>query len=366
MTTQTYAYALALCTQIPVLSDAAPIWLQVTPAGVFGPSDGRDIPVTHWRIDAASAQRVIQRVQARRTPPVVDYEHQTLRKEENGQPAPAAGWMRELEWREGQGLFARVELTTRARQYIAEGEYRYFSPVFLYDPLTGEVLDVQMGALTNYPAIDGMQALSLRAAACFGLSLGTNKQEESSVNPLLIAVCAALALAENTTEEQAIVALTAHQKQRDSLNAVLGIKAGDDPVAVCTGLKAKAATGVATPDPSQYVPVAAVQGLQAEVAALTARIKERDDHELNAQIEAALNDGRLLKPMEDWARDLGKTNRAALTSYLSQVQPIAALAGSQTGGKPPVTDDKTGLTEGELAICTSMGLTPEQFKAAKV
>ena len=59
-----------------------------------------------------------------------------------------------------------------------------------------------MGALTNNPAIDGMQALSERAAATFQLTIDPSN-EEPLVNPLLKAVLAALGLAENTTEEQA-------------------------------------------------------------------------------------------------------------------------------------------------------------------
>lgn len=46
------------------------------------------VPV--WHIDQAVAARVMERFNARRNPPVVDYEHQTLHKETNGQPAPAA------------------------------------------------------------------------------------------------------------------------------------------------------------------------------------------------------------------------------------------------------------------------------------
>ncbi|MCY1292296.1 Mu-like prophage I protein [compost metagenome] len=69
--------------------------------------------------------------------------------------------------------------------------------------------------------------------------------------------------------------------------------------------------------------------------------------------------------METWARDLGKSDRASLTAYLAAATPMAALAGSQTGGKPPVPDEKTGLTPDEQAVCSTMGLTAEQFKAAK-
>lgn len=138
--------------------------IQLTPAGTFKPSDGREMKVTAWRIDRAIAAKVIARFNARKTPPVVDYEHQTLHKVANGQPAPAAAWMRALHWREGSGLWATVELTERAAALIRAGEYRFVSPVFAYDA-TGEILAIQMAAFTNAPAIDGMEPLAVQAAA---------------------------------------------------------------------------------------------------------------------------------------------------------------------------------------------------------
>lgn len=356
------AVALAACSySLGAVADDNTIWLQVTPAGHFTPSDGREMKVASWFIDSAVAEKVIARFSARRNKRVLDYEHQTLLKEKNGQPAPAAGWLQELAWRESQGLFAKAKLTARAAEYIGNEEYLYFSPVFLYHPTTGEVLDVQMGALTNDPAIDNMEELSLRAAASFGLDLET--EEENPVNPLLLAVLAALGLAETTTEEQAVAALSAHNT---NLRKLLGLddKAnGEAMLAACTGLKAKASTSV---DPSQYVPVSVVDGMKADLAALTARLGEREQKDLDSEIAGALEDGRLHKTMETWARDLGKSNRAALTAYLETAKPIAALIGSQTQGKDPVPDQKTGLTPDELAVCSRMGLTPEQFKAAKV
>lgn len=355
------AVAIAACSySLGSVADDNTIWLQVTPAGHFTPADGREIKVPSWHINQAVASKVIERFHSTKNKRVIDYEHQTLRKEENGQPAPAAGWYTDLQWREGEGLFAKVQLTARAANYIAEGEYQYFSPVFLYHPTTGDVLDVQMGALTNAPAIDGMQELSLRAAASFGCF--DDSSEENPVNKLLLALIAALGLAENTTEEQAVAALSAHTA---NLRKALGLddKAnGDALIAACTGLKAKAAISV---DPSQFVPVSAVAGMQADIAALTARLGERDEKDLEGQITGALEDGRLHKSMEGWARDLGKSNRAALTAYLDTAAPIAALTRSQTQGQPPVPDETTGLTTDELAVCSAMGVTPEQFKAAK-
>jgi len=358
-----HAVALAACSftlGAPAADNT--LWVQITPAGHFLPADGREINVPSWHIDQAVAAKVIERFRARQNKRVVDYEHQTLLKEENGQPAPAAGWYLDLEWREGQGLFALVQLTARAARYIADGEYQYFSPVFLYHPTTGDVLDVQMGALTNAPAIDGMQELSLRAAASFGCF--DDSSEENPVNPLLQALIAALGLAENTTEEQAVAALCAHTTRLRQLLDLDEQADGAAMLAACTSLKAKAAAP-AEPDPARFVPVAAIEGMQAEIAALTARLGERDQKELEAQIVAALEDGRLHKTMESWARDLGKKDRAALTAYLDAAAPIAALTRSQTQGNPPAPDEKTGLTADELAVCSAMGLSPEQFKAAK-
>ncbi len=80
--------------------------VQFFPAGEFRSGDTRPEEVPAWRIDAASAAAVIQRFNDRQKPLVIDYEHQTLNKEKNGQPAPAAGWPRSLEWVEGEGCSA--------------------------------------------------------------------------------------------------------------------------------------------------------------------------------------------------------------------------------------------------------------------
>ncbi len=352
--------AIAPCTTVMPfpLPDDNLVSIQVTPAGFFRPSDGRDLAVPGWRIDAALASRVIDRFTARQNPIVLDYEHQTLHKETNGQPAPAAGWFKSLEWREGSGLWATIELTARAKQYMTDGEYRYFSPVFAYDRVTGDVLDLHMGALTNNPAIDGMQSIALRAAATFGIN-----QEDDSMD-LLKALLAALGLPETTNQDQAIAALTARLETNSKLRIALSLDENADAdsiVTACTALKAKAEKV----DPAKFVPVETVQALQTEMAALSARISTRDEKDVTALIDAALEDGRLMKPLEAWARDLGKSDVAALTAYLGAAQPLAALSGSQTFGKPPVIDDKTGLSADELAVCTAMGVDPKDFKSAK-
>ncbi|SDP71637.1 His Kinase A (phospho-acceptor) domain-containing protein [Paracidovorax cattleyae] len=72
--------------------------IQFMPAGEFGPSDGRTMDVPAWRIDADSARSVIAQHAARRNPVVIDHEHQTLLKEQNGQPTlTALGPLRPLQ-----------------------------------------------------------------------------------------------------------------------------------------------------------------------------------------------------------------------------------------------------------------------------
>lgn len=357
-------FAVAACSYSlgALAANSNEIILQLTPAGEFRATDGRPEKIPAWRIDSVAATQVINRFNARKQPVVIDYEHQTLHKETNGQPAPAAAWIRELIWREGEGLFARAELTSNARAAIEGKEYLYFSPVFRYDGKTGQVLELEMGALTNTPAVHGMNALELRAAATFGYQ---SNNEDNKMNKTLLALIAALSLQATTTEDEAIAALSARlaQDPLKKLREALGADAAaneDVLVAACTTLKNK------NPDPANYAPISVMNDLKTQVAALTSKLAARDEADVNASITAALSDGRLLPAQEAWARDLGKTNVAALTSFLATATPLAALTQSQTGGKPPAKAEGEGdLTAEELAVCTNMGIAPEDFKKSK-
>ncbi len=351
--------------------------VQFTPSGNFSPSDGRPMDVPSWHINAQLAADVIARNRARLKPVVIDYEHQTLNKEKNGQPAPAAGWLRELRWVEGKGLFGVVYWTPQAKTAIASLQYLYFSPVFRYSKETGDVLDIHMGAITNDPGVHGMEPLSLLAAATAAFLPAP--QEQTTMNPLLAAVLATLGLPATTDEKSAITALTAVGSIKDlQVKAAAGEAATHVATAACTALNlapdAKAETvtaaltaAVATskPNPAEYAPVAVLTGLQTQLAALTAKQLEAD---IDAAIQPALADGRLQPAMEPWARELGKTNMAALTSYIATAQPIAALTSTQTQGKAPgavTTGATVALTADEVAVCTAMGLSQEAFAKSK-
>lgn len=356
--------AIAACAfaAAPVDAGAGRVLLQLTPAQDFTPSDGREMDVPAWRINADIAARVVAAFNAQQ-PPVIDYEHQTLHKEANGQPAPAAGWMHGLRWVEGQGLFAQVELTERARALVAAGEYRYFSPVFEYARGSGEITRILMGALTNHPAIAGMEAVNLMAAASARFTPPTSK--ETTVN-LLEKLLAAIGLPATTPEDAALAACTAIKAQADAARSALQLDASataDTVTAACTSLRSAAST--ATPDPTKFVPVTVVQELQTNMAALSARQHARDAEDV---IAPALQDGRLLPAEEPWARDAAKTptGLASLSALLKVRQPMAALTSTQTQGKAPAAQSGAhGLSADELAVAAACGMTPEAYAKGK-
>lgn len=333
-----HAVAIAACTF--QVDKARTNEIQLTPAGTFRARDGRPAGVPGWQLDAALAARVIADAKARKTPFVIDYEHQTLHAEQNGQPAPAAGFFSELAWREGVGLFATdVRWTDRAAGMIAAGEYQFISPVLRYDQKTGAVLKLEMAALTNFPAIDGLQELELRAAAKY-----SPDDEDHTMNPILIALLTALGLSESATQSEATAALKALQDQ---------VAAKDTEI---VALKTRA------PDPAKYVSIDVVEALKADIAALKATDQGREVEDL---VKVGLAEGRILPAMEQWARDLGKSDLAALKSYIEKAAPIAALAGTQTRGKAPDGTSAAGKPgDAELAVCKQLGISAEDFAKA--
>ena len=128
-------------TQIKV-PEGSPEWFRVFPVGKV---EIKGEPPAYF--DEESADIIMREFRAQGHDMVVDYEHQTLYTRENGQPAPAAGWFKQLQWRD-DGLYATgVRWTGKAAAAIEAGEYRYLSPVLHYDPNSGEVLAVGNGKI---------------------------------------------------------------------------------------------------------------------------------------------------------------------------------------------------------------------------
>ena len=117
-------------------------------------------------VDEESVRLAIEAFEEHGTDLPIDYEHQTLGgtySSPNGR-APAAGWIKGLESEPGVGLLARIEWTQQAERMIASKEYRYLSPVAVIRKQDRKLVAIHSAALTNKPAIRGMQPIVNREA----------------------------------------------------------------------------------------------------------------------------------------------------------------------------------------------------------
>ncbi|STZ76330.1 phage protease [Bergeriella denitrificans] len=327
--------------------------IQLLPYGEFRAVDGRPTDAPAWYLTEENGRDVADLANAARNQLVVDYEHQTLHKERNGQPAPAAGWMRWLEFTP-KGLFADVEWTEKAAAAIAAKEYRYVSAVFSYDT-KGFVRKIFHAALTNYPALDGMDEVLAAASAGFGHN--PNPTEPKPMNQLLQQL---FGLPATATEQELTAALSALLAAKPE-GAVLSADVFKD---LADKEQALAALSVQTaPDLTKYAPIEVVQALQNQVAALTA---ERESDKGEKLITAALAAGKLLPAQKAWAEGVLKQpgGLAFLSGFIESAQPVAALTGTQTDGAKP--EERTAaLTAEEAAAAKMLGMSHAEFMKIK-
>lgn len=337
-------------------------YTKVLPFGQFKAVDGRPTDVPFWFTDNESGKALATALNALQTDIVVDYEHQTINTEKNGQPAPASGWIKPVNfvWQDNEGLRAKIDWTSRAAAHIENKEYKYLSPVFSYDK-TGKVKQFLHLALTNNPALDNLGELT----AALSKQFNSTKTEQKPMNKELHAlVCAALALSDNASEEQIQTALT---QVIDKMTDGKGLAACDMSLPKYIDGKQIVTLSASQikPDPAKFVPIEMMSEMQNQIAALTQKQAETEKQEANNLIEVALKDGRLLPGQKDWATSLAASNFAALTSFLDSTKPIAALSQTQTNGTPPVSTGSQTLNAEELAVCSQMGISHEDFLKTK-
>lgn len=102
------------------------------------PKEIHIVPIGEWkergfRISKEDCDDIVRNFESFGIKLVIDYEHQSLNTQWNGQPAPAAGWIGKLELRE-KGVYAtEVEWTDEAVELIKSKKYGYISPVIVFD-----------------------------------------------------------------------------------------------------------------------------------------------------------------------------------------------------------------------------------------
>ncbi|MCJ8219308.1 phage protease [Aeromonas veronii] len=358
-------------------------WYQLLPVGPFKARDGRpfDVASGHWQLDGQIAAALIARAKALGQDILIDYDHQTLKTDQNGQPAPAAGWYNadEIEWREGQGLFIKPRWTERAAALVAAKEYRFLSAVFPYDA-QGRPLELRMTAITNDPGVVGMQALAALSALPASSLMSTQPgqlatsshvaQQEKSMNEHLIALLGKLGIQPGAdgqfTAEQGTAALAA----LDTLQAIA--KKAPELEAALTAertslaaLKATVSTGQGGQiDLAKYVPVETYNALVTEVATLSAKVETTDAATL---IKEARTQGKVVAAEEEYLTAYAAQKGVAALKALLEPRPaIAALAASQT--TQVTLPEKKGdavLSADDKYAADQLGISYEEFAKAK-
>jgi phage I-like protein len=142
--------SIAICSAQALPATAIPEWLHLLPSGTIKTADGRG----PYRVQDAKALMSASMAGGKL---VLDENHATDLAAPKGLPAPARGWIVELQQRL-DGIWGRVEWTPEGRRMMGDRQYRGVSPVIQHN-LAGTVGAIVRASLTNTPNFTGLVSL---------------------------------------------------------------------------------------------------------------------------------------------------------------------------------------------------------------
>ena len=320
----------------PAANGDVPEWVHLVPAGEFRGDDGRG----PYRLADPAAVIAASLPQGARL--VIDEAHATDHGLRTGIPAPAKGWIVEMQSR-GDGIWGRVEWTPRGKRVLKNREYRDISPVVQHHKTTGVVSRILRAALTNAP---NLTLTSLHSTEP-GMDLITQPRQ-------------ALGLAE-TADEAAIVAaanaartaVSAHAAELGRVAIAAGVAANADAGAIVTALQARTTN----------------TGLQ-EVITLQARISELEGVQRRATAEAVINaaiaEGRAVPPSRrEELIAMHAKDPASVVTLLSMLPPLGAGGLGGRAPTPPASPGAGGRSPSDNDVIALMGIDPAAFDKAR-
>lgn len=300
-----------------------------------------------YLVDQAAFDHVVAEVARRGIDLVFDYEHQTLSDAE----APAAGWIRgaeALQYKPGVGIVAQVDWTEKAKGYIENGEYRYFSPVFAVRKSDGRLAALFNAALTNSPKHNNLKPI----LAKLGSLHNTNTQEEETMD-FFKKLFTKLGLAEGTNETDTLAAVdTVVAKAKRAEETPVVAKEIVEALAI-TDEKSDVSTVVASIHALKQNGKAEAD---ARIAALEAKIAERDATDA---VTAAMNAGKITPDQKDWAMAYAKKDMAGFTTFIAKAAVVVPM--DQLPGKKKKSDAAV-VDEDLKTVAAKMGVTADDLK----
>jgi len=254
-------------------------------------------------VDAEAMSQVVERFRARGLDMVIDYEHQT----EAGSRAPAAGWIKRLENRGNEGLWAVVEWTDSAREYLAKKEYRYFSPVFLVSKDGRRLSELLRVALTNAPRLNWIKPISGKSPIN-----GNDNSDGRKEMEFLELIAKQVGLPDTASAEEVSGAVG---KLKERAEAVVACKEVLDALGLASGTGRSEA--VATIHALRQRP-----DLTLEVAALKRMLAERDRDDL---VAAALKEGKITPAQREWAEKYALGDLEGFRLFVAKTPRVVPL-----------------------------------------
>lgn len=307
---------------LPVTDGQAPQWVELIPAGpTVSGRDGRD-----WLFDTDAQQFVLSSFVGRGIDLPIDWEHATQHRAPKGEPAPASGWIKQLEIRDG-ALWGQVDWTQEGNAQVATRQYRFLSPVFDYVEATGQIVRLVSAGLTNKPNFT-LTALNQEG-----------QPTEFTYVKFSAALLALLGLPESATEDQ-VIAATADLKQ--TAQAANSEKA----------------------DITRFMPRAdydlAVNRATNAEKALADHQKAGHEKVVETEIQAALIAGKITPATAEYHR-AACSEQAGLDRFREFVKAAPSVADPSNLGNRQPEATATALNAEQQAVCKQLGLDPVEF-----
>jgi len=303
---------------------------------------GADIKALDGRVfKNTNPQAVVDKFRTEGLDIPIDINHAEEKKAPKGEPAPAVGWIKDMEVREG-AIWARVEWTDTGAKMVASKDYRYLSPSFWNDKKSGVVTDISSAALVNKPA------LVMPSLAHSQLDSEINERT-STMDPKLLAL---LGLAADATPEQIFAAVQAMKDGAAKSSKELDAARGE-----------VAATRSQQPSLEKFVPRADFEKVVARAETAERLVADEKasqfKKEADAEIDAALKAGKIAPISKDFyvatcATEAGLKLFRDFVKAAPVVAPDSGLDGKPTpipaGGVSPTDEQLSSLRAGGCAI----------------
>lgn len=267
-------------------SGTAPLWIKLVPRGKFDGRDGRTFD--------ASPETLVERFKSDGIPIPVDVDHATVKKAAVGDPAPAVGWIEELEARD-DGLWGRVSWLPEGERILAEKTHRFISPALSQDKVTGKAIWLHSASLVAAPAV----AMAVLASA------DTTHKEPLTVFESKIAAALGLNL-DATTEE----------------------------------IASKVATLTAKADGTEAI----ITGLQGVMKTLSTEVITARNSRVEAKVEQAIKLGTVTPALKDFCVTIANSSETLFDEFCTKMgTPFAYLS------KPAITREMEVAANGFVA-----------------